>query len=159
METNAILFNRMLKSLKLLHTTFISSCILYILAGIYFVKHTFDVAAKPIAQDQKLMFISIILLLALIPLAYFISKKMVEKIPQDFNLNEKLLKYRQAFIIKLALIEFACLLNITFYILSGNIYIIYQIVIIIIALLLSSPNKAEIIAALNITNEELEAQN
>jgi hypothetical protein len=80
---------------------------------------------------------------------------MVDKIPLALNLNKKLLKYKQAFIIKLALIEFACLVNITFYILSGNIYILYQVVIIIISLLLSSPNKKSLTSELNLTKDEI----
>ncbi len=154
MEINTTLFDRILKSLKLLHGSLISSCILYILAGLYFIKINMNMSVKSTMQDQKLMFFSIIILFGLIPLAYYISKKMVEKIPRDLNLDEKLLKFRQAFIIKLALIEFACLLNITFYILSGNIYILYQVIIIIIALLLSSPNKTAIKLELNLSDKD-----
>jgi hypothetical protein len=156
MDNNTSIFTAMLKSLKMIHAALIGSCVLYILAGIYFVKHNFDVKDNAAVHDQKLMFISIVMLLALIPLAYYISKKMVERIPKDLNLNDKLVKYRQSFIIKLALIEFACLLNITFYIISGNIYILYQVIIIIIALILSSPNKTAIVDELNLTKEEIE---
>ncbi len=143
------------KRLKTLYSSLLIGCIVF-LALTFFLTHKFG---GYFSNDKKLCltfwYISIFLI-ALIPLAYFLFKRKIDKIMPDQDFYEKLAIYRSAFFIKIVLIETACFINTAILLLTNNQNILYQIMIILIVMLLNSPYRIQMTKDLKMEEEKTE---
>lgn len=153
MEEKNIIPATIFKSMNLLHIAILAGSLLYFIVAFYLNKTEGGLIKLDRNLNQIFWSVSVILLLGMIPAAYYIFKKKIEKIRNEKNLNEKMNHYREAFIIKLAIIDTACFFNITFFLLSNVNYILYQIAILLLVLAINFPNKTAITDELELNIE------
>lgn len=97
--------NPNLKVLIIMHTAMLLAQILFA-AIAYYLKHN-DTSDLDNDFDRKIQMILTGIAVFNVVAALFLFKKNIEKLKNIQALNEKILKYRQASIIKFALLEFA----------------------------------------------------
>jgi len=97
--------NPNLKVLIIMHTAMLLAQILFA-AIAYYLKHN-DTSDLDNDFDRKIQMILTGIAVFNVVAALFLFKKNMEKLKNIQELNEKILKYRQASIIKFALLEFA----------------------------------------------------
>ena len=97
--------NPNLKVLIIMHTAMLLAQILFA-AIAYYLKHN-DTSDLDNDFDRKIQMIITGIAVFNVVAALFLFKKNMEKLKNIQELNEKILKYRQASIIKFALLEFA----------------------------------------------------
>ena len=145
MENNNFIIQSELKRLKALHTSMLIGCIVFLMVAFYVNRSTGGLFINDKSLCQTLGYISI-LLLGLLPLSYYIFKRKIEKIMPEQDINEKVVIYRSAYFIKIAMIESACFLSIAVYICVNTRFVLYQLLMILVVFLMSYPYKGQMIA-------------
>ena len=97
--------NSNLKTLIIMHTAMLMAQIL-LAAIVYYINHN-NTSDLDNDFDRKIQMILTGIAVFNVVAALFLFKKNMEKLKNIQELNEKILKYRQASIIKFALLEFA----------------------------------------------------
>lgn len=105
---------------------------------------------------QVLNYVALLSLLVFIPLGFWLHSQRMKKIPDDTELIVKLYHFRTSFIIKLALFETCGILGIIVMILGGQVQVLLQLGIVLVAFLLNYPSKYKYKTELNLTEEEIE---
>lgn len=118
--------NPNLKVLIIMHTAMLLAQILFV-AIVYYINHN-NTSDLDNDFDRKIQMILTGIAVFSVVAALYLFKKNMEKLKNIQELNEKILKYRQASIIKFALLEFATfvaiigyffILNISFLVLAA----------------------------------------
>ena len=106
-------------------------------------------------KDLKniLNMVSVLSMLSLIPLAFYLYKKKLSAISSELPFIERIVLYKKTYLIKIVLLDACCFLCIGFFFISNNQYILYSVLISIIALLMSYPNKTTLISDLKTESE------
>ena len=97
--------NPNLKALIIMHTAMLLAQILFV-AIVYYINHN-NTSDLDNDFDRKIQMILTGIAVFSVVAALYLFKKNMEKLKNIQELNEKILKYRQASIIKFALLEFA----------------------------------------------------
>jgi hypothetical protein len=142
--------------LKVMYIAILAWTILYIGIAYAFIKQSGQVYITDKMMLQYFWVASMVLTLAIIPLAYIAYKKKLEGIKPEKNLTEKLLFYRTPFLLRLALLEAGCIINTSLYLISGNQYILYAAIITLIVLLINYPTVSAVSNDLYLTNDEMD---
>lgn len=103
---------------------------------------------------QVLNSIALLSLMVFIPLGFWMHNQRMKKIPADTELIVRLFYFRTSFIIKLALFETCGILGIVVMILGGQVQVLLQLGIVLVAFLLNYPSKYKYKTELNLTEEE-----
>ncbi len=97
---------------------------------------------------------AITLTIALLPLGYISSQKIIKNINPALSLTEKLMPYRNALSLRfLSILTAAFLVNI-FFLFTGNTNLIFILAIILLFYLINKPNPFKISDDLNLKEEE-----
>ncbi|MEM6632441.1 MAG: hypothetical protein AAF694_22415 [Bacteroidota bacterium] len=111
-------------------------------------------------QDETLGPLLMYIGLGYIPLAIFLSnylsKARLEKIPKDSSLLQKMEKYRETAILRMALIEGSTFLLIIAYLFSGNMMVLAGIGLLLAFQWLNRPTVEKISSDLSLFSEEQE---
>ena len=143
------------KRLKTLYLAMFFGCIAFLVLT-FIITHN---SPGYFSNDKKLcldLWYVSIFLIALLPLAYYVFKRKIDKIFPDQDFYEKLAIYRSAFFIKIVLIETACFFNTAILLLTNNQNVVYLIMIILIVMLLNPPYRSQMITDLKIKDKESE---
>ena len=101
-----------------------------------------------------------VIVIACLTSSYFIFKTLTEKIKNSLSLKEKLLKYQQAFIIRSAFFELAGLSGGVGAFVTGDLYFLAAIVLVIALFLLLRASPSSIGVDLNLSaNEKAQLEN
>lgn len=105
---------------------------------------------------QVLNYVALLSLLVFIPLGFWLHSQRMKKIPDDTELIVKLYHFRTSFIIKLALFETCGILGIIVMILGGQVQVLLQLGIVLVAFMLNYPSMYKYRTDLRLTEEEIE---
>ena len=115
--------------------------------------------ASPEMANNSMMFFGIAMMITVIIItaAFVVYKKMLLSLKGTAKpLQEKLNAYRAMMIVFLALCEGPGLLGVSFFILTGNLYLLLVPLVSIIVMLAQFPSKANIVNQLELTWQEQE---
>ncbi|HNW99016.1 MAG TPA: hypothetical protein PKK00_11460 [Bacteroidales bacterium] len=143
------------KALKFIYATLTAGVAILIVAFVI-VKLSEESAITDKNTIQYFWTISMLLTLSVIPATYYLFKKKISGISEEQTFIQKLIVYRSAFILKMAMLEACGFINIIFYQLTGNMYILYAAIIALIIMIINYPNKSTISSELKLTPEENE---
>ncbi|MFH0866346.1 MAG: hypothetical protein V1904_09125 [Bacteroidota bacterium] len=156
METTQNTPRDLFRILKIMYTAILIGNIFYIAYSYISVKQLGQTFISNKMIIQYLWFASLLITMVMIPAAYFLYKKKIENAPIKMTLVEKLIFYRAPFFIKLAILEACCFINATFYLITGNIYILGATAIVLIVLVINFPGKSAVSNDLKLNFEESE---
>ena len=151
METSNQTFAQFLTALRTLHAAMVIGLILF-LAIVHFVLQP-DPAV--LNEPNAAMFVNIAvgLLATCSAVGYWVFGQRLKMLHTAADLNQKLLDYRSASIIKFALIEGPTLASIVFYLLSGNIVLVGIAGIGIVVMAINHPTAMKVKMDLEISDE------
>jgi len=144
-----------IKNLKVAHAAIVIGCVIFPFIAYYLSSIETGLLSHDKVVALTFFYLSLFLV-ALIPLAYYLFKKNIEKIATGISLPEKLFLYRKYYIIKIVMIEAVCFLNIFFFLLTNIKFILYIAVMAIIVLAVNYPNKTTIAGELKLNKEEVD---
>lgn len=103
---------------------------------------------------HQLYLISLLLLIILLPAGYLIHKKGIEKTDPEMTLNQKLIRYRKYFTLKIVFIGIAAFFPGVIIFLGGPQFIVFVVLIVLIVILLQCPTQSMITGELNLKEDE-----
>jgi peptidoglycan/LPS O-acetylase OafA/YrhL len=131
-----------LNNLRIIHLAIFTGLIIFAVLA-FFMSHQSGPMLDP-GTVEILTYISLIFLLAEIPLAYWLHKNKMKSLAKMPELNSKLTAYRASHIIKIAMLEgvgfFCCVVLL----IGGKNTVLIQIAIILIIMLLETPSASKI---------------
>jgi cytochrome bd-type quinol oxidase subunit 2 len=104
---------------------------------------------------QVLNYIALLSLLVFIPLGFWMHSQRMKKIPAESELTVKFYHFRSSFIMKLAMFETCGILGIIVMILGGQVQVLLQLGIVLVAFLLNYPSIYKYKTDLGLTEEEV----
>lgn len=141
------------KGIKFLYVALLAGC-LSLLAVVFYVNKSGNGLISDNQNTLLGFWYVAIAMLAVIPLAYYLFRKKIRRINSEMTLSEKLMHYRSAYFIKLAILEGACFISTIMFMLTNNKNIFYQTLIILLVLALNYPGKSAAASEINLTPEE-----
>jgi hypothetical protein len=154
METQQNTPRALFRVLKIMYISILLGTIMFVAIAFVFLKQSKQVYVTDIMTLQYFWFASLFITLAMIPGSYYLYKKKIEGVSESMNLTQKLIFYRTPFILRLALLEICCALNTSFFLITGNNYILFAALIVLIILLINYPGKSSISNDLKLNIEE-----
>jgi len=142
--------NQLYKQLSIIYYGILIGVIGFLLVYYFFFK---DIDFSQQFSDNvtvKFQMAGILVLLIAIPLGLKYYSIQVKKIRDIKNEEEKIKKYTNLFIVRLAAIEFPLLLNLMMFIITKNTSMMYCVGIAFLALLFCKPNKIKMLEELNV---------
>ena len=98
--------------------------------------------------------IGIGLAIVFVPLAYGYPQKLIRRIEADWKLSLKVSLYRQAVILRLAIVASVFLINAVFFLITGDNDLIMVLAIILVFFILSRPTPFRAAADMGLSDEE-----
>jgi len=98
----------------------------------------------------------LILFCVAIPLAFFYSKSLLNKIRADNSLMEKFIQYQRVLIVRLASCEGVALYSVVFLLITGNLFGILIAIAALFVMWTNFPNIDKISSLLNLSQTEIE---
>jgi hypothetical protein len=151
METPNQTFAQFLSSLRVLHAAMVIGLILF-LAIVHFVLQP-DPTVFNGPNPALLVNIAAGLLIICSSVGYWVFGQRLKMLHTTADLNQKLLDYRSASIIKFALIEGPTLASIVFYLLSGNIVLVGIAGVGIVVMAINHPTAMKVKMDLELSDE------
>jgi hypothetical protein len=106
--------------------------------------------------NDTILIAAIILLFFVIPIGYFVSKAIWNKIEINVSLKEKVIKYQPGFLIRLATCEGVGLFSLVGFLLSNNLMHIIITLITLLIIFYYFPSSEKVGLAINLTQAELD---
>jgi hypothetical protein len=141
-----------LKTLKMIHMAMFSSIVIFSGISLY-LRNELGMTLEP-PTIEMLYYISLISILAFIPLGYWLHGKKMKSMGNDSTLSSKLSVYQSSHITKIALFETSALLSLVVLIVGGKNSILIQVAIVLIIILLNMPSAHKLSTELNLSPEE-----
>ena len=142
----------MLRTLKMVHLAMFSS--VFIFSGIsLYVRNELAIAMEPQTLEM-IYYVSLISILVLIPLGYWLHSKKMKSLGNNPDLLSKLTIYQTSHITKIALFETSGFLSLIVLIMGGSNSILIQIAIVLIIMLLNTPSVHKLTTELNLSPNE-----
>jgi hypothetical protein len=155
MEDKEVIIEVELKRLKVLHLSMLTGCLVFLAISFYIAHSAGGLLKNNKELIQIFMFISIFLL-GLLPLSYYLYKRKIDKIYPEQDLYEKIVVFRGAYFIKIAIIEAACFLSTAVFLLTNNQYVLYQVMITLIVMFISAPYKSQMVKEMKMKDDHEE---
>lgn len=143
------------KQLSLIYTAYLFG-IIFFSGFVLFAVITNDGGyfSKQNGNYHTLRIIFAILVLGLIPLAFFLHKHKTGKALTKPLLKDKLLIYRNSFIIKAGIIEFLGIINAVLLFLYGDLYLLIPLILFILYLIINRPGVGNLTREIGLSPEE-----
>ena len=152
MNNNSFTVEKFFTTINILFFVLISGQTIYFIIGLFLIqsgnKEGFG------GMNSVFMFITPIVVLSSILASKFIYTKQVTMFDKNLSLENKLVSYRTANIIRLALLEGANIFNISIMIITANYFFAALFIIIIAFFLLNRPAKAKFILEYEISADD-----
>ncbi len=157
METPLMTSGGYFKSVKIVHFALIAGIVFFALISTFLHQNGY----KTFGEDLDGPFLIIVPLLALAGIftSNFLYKKRINEIDKQLPLSVKLVNYRAALIVKLALLEAPSFFTVIAYLLTGNYIYLGIVLILLIVFLLYTPTKEKLINELELPRAEAEIIN
>lgn len=140
--------------IKVMYFAILIGTIMFIVASLVFAMQSGNTIIEDADSLQYIWFASLFLTMAMIPGAYYFYRKKFEDLDQSQNLVQKLIFYKTPFTIRLALLEACCIIDTTFFLVTGNKYILYAAIISLIVIIINYPTRTAISNDLKLSTEE-----
>ena len=137
------------------HASFIFQIIFFIVS-LYIVNRFGELSRFDEQQISIIKYLIIFLVLIIIPGGDYLTRSRIKSINPEIKVIDKIIFYRTAFFIKLALLELIDIITIIVYLLTGGRSFLLIIGILLLYFLLNSPSAKKIALLLNINPRELE---
>ena len=151
-NNNSFTAEKFFTTMNVLFFTLISGQTIYFIIGLFLIQsgniEGFD------GLNTILMFITPVVILSSILASKFIYTKQVTMFDKNLSLENKLVSYRTANIVRLALLEGANIFNISIMIITANYFFAALFIIIIALFLLNRPAKAKFILEYEISADD-----
>jgi hypothetical protein len=144
--------NNFLKPITLIYYALLAGQIMF-MAVAYLLNSNQISPTKHEMYDMFIIIVPIIIGSGLF-LSNFIFKMLIGKIEQKTSIENKLMTYRSALIIKYALMEGPSLFAIVAFLISGNAIFLAFAAVMILAFILQRPNRDKIAQDLNLNGKE-----
>ncbi len=141
-----------LRTLKMIHMAMFSSVVIFSGISLY-LRNELGMTLEP-PTIEMLYYISLISILAFIPLGYWLHGKKMKSIGNDSTLSSKLSAYQSSHITKIALFETSALLSLIVLIVGGKNSIFIQVAIVLVIMLLNIPSVHKLSTELGLSPEE-----
>lgn len=139
-----------LKRLKIIHFALCSACVLFMFATYFSEKYNMSINT-PLKTINYIGFIAASLLLV----STAIFMKRTSQIPESADTDTKKQLYQQAFIIALAIIEGACLFNITIAAVTNNLINLLVAILLLFNLITKMPTYMQVSQLAKIPIDEI----
>jgi hypothetical protein len=143
-----------LRSINLIYWGIFLTTVMFIVIGAVYVSNA---GSLPDADPQRNYIITTLLVFALMviaPVSYAIPQKLIRKIDVNLELAGKLIAYRKATFIRLALMELAAILIALGFMATGNTNLVYVQVIVLLFFMIYKPTPFKIASDLSLSAEE-----
>lgn len=149
---NSSIFKNFFQTLNIIFIALLSGQTIYFFIGLYFIQSgNIDGFG---GMNTIFMFITPMVVLSSILASKFIYSKQVSEFDKSLFLENKLVSYRTANIIKLALLEGANIFNISIMIITANYFFAVLFLIIIALFFFNRPNKEKFIMDYEVSAED-----
>lgn len=105
--------------------------------------------------NNNLLYLAIALSITAVSGGYMLYKSKVDAIPKGGDALKKLTLWRSAFILKIALIDAACLFHLVFLMLTNNRIYLYLYILMAVIMLLNKPMQSRIMEELQIGRDQV----
>jgi hypothetical protein len=151
-KQNSIILGNYFSTLNILFFAFLAGQTIYFFVGL------FTIQSGNIGEfgglNSIFMFVTPVVVLSSILGSKFIYTKQVTEFDKSLSLENKLVAYRTANIIKLALLESANIFNITIMIITANYFFAALFIVIIILFFFNRPTKEKFIMDFEVSSDD-----
>lgn len=144
--------NNFLKTITLIYYALLAGQIMFL--AVAYLLNSNQISSKKHEMYDIFIIIVPILIGSGLFLSNFIFKMLIGKIEQNTSIENKLMTYRSALIIKYALMEGPSLFAIVAFLISGNAIFLAFSAVMILAFILQRPNRDKIVQNLNLNGKE-----
>lgn len=149
---NSIIFKNYFHTLNIIFIALLSGQTIYFFVGLFMIQSgNIDGFG---GLNTMFMFITPIVVLASILASKFIYTKQVTEFDKSLSLENKLVSYRTANIIRLALLEGANIFNVSIMIITANYFFAALFIIIIALLFINRPTKEKFIMDYEVSEDD-----
>ena len=148
MQTNT--FNNFYRQVIVIFYAIMTGHVLFASVVVFFLQSGFANVGE---QENLFLYVSIAISVLGVSSAYTLFRLKTNTINPEDAPDIKLSAWRTAFILKLALLEMPCLLNIIFYLLTNNKLYLYIYVLLAIIMLINKPARYAIADAVHMDDE------
>jgi len=142
----------LLKNIRIIHFAVLAGLAIFTVVAIFIRNNS--VPALTREQMEMFKYISLIFLLTMLPLGYWLHNKKMKKLAGNPDLTFKLMSFKTSHLIKIALFELAGFMSILVLFFCGDNKILFQIAVIFIVILLNLPSVSKLENELNLTPAE-----
>tara|TARA_R110001583_G_scaffold109799_2_gene258618 strand:- start:1055 stop:1531 length:477 start_codon:yes stop_codon:yes gene_type:complete len=140
-----------MKSLQIIHIALIAGVVLF---GLYVANNAKDVLFFSSEDDKTFLFLAIIISFAGNLGSKFLYKKMIKQIPDKADLNEKVVKFSSAHILRLAMLEFPAFMCVFFAMQTNNSFYFALVGILVFMMIAIFPTKSKFQNDVILTSKE-----
>ena len=145
----------MLAQLRILHGAFCAGVVLFGGVAAFLVHQDGPLGDASLAQP--LMMVAAVLAVSGLAASVFLTNRLLEKARQQPDVAGKLVAYRSAFIIGVALLEGPALFAVVAYLLTGNVIVLAIVAVLVLRMLMMRPTRDKIATALGLQYDEVDA--
>jgi hypothetical protein len=93
----------------------------------------------------------------LLPVGYMLFNRQIMAVDKDKNLVEKMAVYKAAFIVKMGLIEAPAFFSIVVLLLTGNQWLLIQILTVLLVMIINRPSAEKIVNLFGLDRSQIQA--
>lgn len=110
---------------------------------------------KEIYSNPAFLYIVIALCIFAMAASFLLFSNKIQKIKEESDVPKKLYDYRIVFIMRIAILEAACMANIIFFLLTTDMLFLYLYLAMAVVMLSFFPSKSKIMSETDITDESV----
>jgi hypothetical protein len=136
-----------LNQIRIIHYAMVAGVTIFLVACLYLtLSGSIQLPYDP-ALTNTLFLLTAAMTVMLLPVGYLLFKRQIMTVEKDISLIEKMAVYKRAFIVKMGLIEAPAFFSTIVLLLTGNRWLLVQIVAVLLVMIINRPS-AEKIASL-----------
>ena len=146
-----------LRQIRLIHFSMITGVVVFLVVCLYFTLSESSQVQVDTEYTSQLFIITAVLTVVLLPASYVLFKRRLSGIKRDnIGLNQILLPYKTAYLVKMSLIEMPAFFSIVVLLLTGNQWLLIQIIAVLLVMIINRPSAERIISELKLDRSQIQ---
>jgi hypothetical protein len=146
-----------LQQIRMIHFAVMAGVILFLAVSLYL---TMSGYLQPEYEDDfsnVLFLLTAAMTVVILPFAYLLFNRKVRSMDKNRELPGLMMDYKSVFMVKMGLIETPVFFSIVVLLLTGNQWLLVQIVAVLIVMVINRPSAEKIVHELGLDRSEIEA--
>lgn len=146
-----------LKQTRLIHLVMLAGVTMFLAVSIY-LSYSGALQLQNDPEFSNLLFLLTAgLTIIMLPAGYILFRKQISAIEHTLGLEEKLMQYRSAWIVKMGLTEAPAFFSIVVLLLTANPWLLIQIIAVLLVMAINRPSAEKIVNDLSLDGSQIEA--